>query len=157
MPHLSFDHVAIPVHDVAVSRAFYEDVLGLSLYEAVSGEDWGGHRWLLLFYRLNDGRFLALTHLDGARRTHESGLPADARHYALTAPDLGLWCERLAAQGIEAVAEDHGAQRSLFVRAPEGTMWEVTCPGSAAALTPGDHPAAVVRAYLAGRARTTQG
>jgi len=157
MTYLSFDHVAIPVHDVAASRAFYEDVLGLSLHDALSGENWGGHPWLLMFYRLNDGRFLALTHFAGASHAPESGLPADGRHYALTAPDLDLWRARFSARGITPVGEDHGAQVSLFVRAPEGTMWEITSPGSAAALRPGAHPAAVVKAYLAGRGGTPQG
>lgn len=83
-------------------------------------------------------------------------MPADGRHYALTTPDLAPWRERLAAHGIESVEEDHGRQASLFIRAPEGTMWEITSPGSAGALKAGDHPAAVVKAYLAGRARTSQ-
>lgn len=156
MTYLSFDHVAIPVADVPASRAFYEDVLGLPLHEAISGDDWGGHEWLLMFYRLNDGCFLALTHFDGAAHVPERGVPSDGRHYALTAPDLAPWRERFAAHDIGPVEETHGRQTSLFVRAPEGTMWEITSPGSAAALEAGRHPAAVVKAYLAGRARTSQ-
>src|SRR5688572_17074443 len=117
MTHLSFDHVAIPVRDVAASRSFYEDVLGLSLHDAMSGENWGWHPWLLMFYRLNDGRFLALTPFDGAKLVEEEGLPVDGRHYALTTPDLAPWRERLAANGIEPVEEDHGRQVSLFVQA----------------------------------------
>jgi catechol 2,3-dioxygenase-like lactoylglutathione lyase family enzyme len=156
MTYLSFDHAAIPIADVAASRTFYEDVLGLSLHDAMSGGDWGGHPWLLMFYRLNDGRLLALAHFDGARHEHEKGLPADGRHYALATPDLAPWRERLAGHGIEPVEEDHGPQRSLFIRAPEGTAWEITSPGSAAAHEAGRHPAAVVKAYLDGRARSPQ-
>lgn len=157
MTYLSFDHVAIPVADVPASRAFYEDVLGLSLHDALSGDDWDGHAWLLMFYRLNDGRFLALTHFAGADAQPERGLPADARHYALTTPDLAPWRERFATHGITPVEEQHTHQQSLFIRAPEGTMWEITSPGSATALEAGRHPAAVVKAYLAGRARSPQG
>lgn len=156
MTHLSLDHVAIPVREVAASRTFYEEVLGLSLHDAMSGKDWGGHPWLLMFYRLGDGRFLALTYFDGAEMVGEKGLPADARHYALATPDLTSWRKRLAAHGIEPVEEDHGHQVSLFIQAPEGTMWEITSPGSASALAAGRDPAAVVKRYLDGRARTSQ-
>ena len=71
MAQLSFDHVVIPVRDLKASRAFYENVLGLELYDAMSGDDWEGYPWLLLHYHLGNGQFVALSHFKGLKAARE--------------------------------------------------------------------------------------
>lgn len=128
MSSLTLDHVAIPVRDAARSRQFYEDVLGLPLVDAMSGDDWEGVPWLLMFFALQDGGQLALGCFRGARWQPEQGLPSDARHYALRTADLAPWRARLARAGAAFREEDHGAKLSLFVSDPDGTVLEITAP-----------------------------
>jgi catechol 2,3-dioxygenase-like lactoylglutathione lyase family enzyme len=152
MSSLTLDHVAIPVRDAARSRRFYEDVLGLSLVDAMSGDDWEGRSWLLMFFALADGRRLALGCFRGASWDVERGLPSDARHYAFGAADLAPWRARLASRGVEFREEDHGVQQSIFVADPDGTVLEITAPATTE--VGGDHSAAdagrVIRAWLEG-------
>lgn len=133
MSDLELDHVAIPVTDVQRSHQFYAEVLGLPLVSALSGDDWDGYPWLLMFFRLQDGRLLALSKFAGAPAEPRSPLPADARHYALATDDLRAWKKRLAQHKIAVREEDHGPQRSLFIEDPDHTVWEITSPGSPAA------------------------
>ena len=130
MSGLTLDHVAIPVRDAARSRRFYEDVLGLPLVDAMSGDDWEGVPWLLMIFALGDGRQLALGCFRGARWRAEQGLPSDARHYALGSADLAPWRARLESAGVAFREEDHGAQTSLFVADPDGTVLEITAPAT---------------------------
>lgn len=125
---IHLDHVALPVRDPRESREFYTRILGLRLSHAMNGDDWEGHPWLLLFFRLADGRQLALSSFKGARREPESGLPRDARHTAFGVEALEPWIERLRAGGIPFVEEDHGAQRSVLFQDPDGHVLELTSP-----------------------------
>jgi catechol 2,3-dioxygenase-like lactoylglutathione lyase family enzyme len=131
MHGLTLDHVAIPISDARRSRRFYGEVLGLPLVAAMSGDDWDGHPWLLMFFKLEDGRLLALTTFAGI--DPDAGvtrLPADARHYALATDDLQAWRLRLAKHNIAIREEDHGTQHSLFIEDPDHTVWEITSPAS---------------------------
>jgi catechol 2,3-dioxygenase-like lactoylglutathione lyase family enzyme len=48
---LRFDHLALPVYDAAGTYRFYSEVLQLPLVDALSGDDWGGKAWLMMFFR----------------------------------------------------------------------------------------------------------
>jgi len=130
MSSLELDHVAIPISDARRSRQFYAEVLGLPLVAAMSGDDWDGHPWLLMFFKLDDGRLVALTAFAGIAAAPKSRLPSDARHYALAPDDLEAWKKKLAKHKIAVREEDHGAQHSLFIEDPDHTVWEITSPAS---------------------------
>lgn len=81
---LRFDHLALPVYDAAATHRFYSEVLRLPLVEALSGDDWGGRPWLMMFFWTGGAQLLALCALRGAPRPTPDGLPADVRHYAFS-------------------------------------------------------------------------
>lgn len=149
MNSLTFDHVAVPVTDARVSRAFYEQTLGLTLVDAMSGDDWDGRAWLLMFFKLPDGRLIALTAFRGVAPLRACALPTDARHYALATQDLKSWRTRFEKLAVPFREEDHGAQQSLFVEDPDGNVWELTSPRSAELFTVNSEADAIVTAWVA--------
>jgi len=128
---LTLDHVVFPVRDADAALAFYGDVLGLPLVQALSGDDWGGYPWLMLIFGLGEGRELVTVALKGAPAPDYAGLPADVRHYALAAAheaDLDDWRARLDQAGVAFWEERHGEQRSIYFPDPDGVILEITWP-----------------------------
>jgi len=149
---LRFDHLALPVYDAARTLHFYNEVLQLPLVDALSGDDWGGKPWLMMFFGTGSGQLLALCALQGAQPPRPDGLPADVRHYAFavsSAAEQDHWKERLRAHGIVFTEEDHGAQHSIYFADPNGIMLEVTTPASTAPLQPDPHAAQRVQRWIA--------
>jgi catechol 2,3-dioxygenase-like lactoylglutathione lyase family enzyme len=149
---LEIDHIAYPVSDVPATLQFYRDVLGLPLVRAFSGDDWGGHPWLMMIFALGDGRQLALSALRGVKVPTDQVLPPDLRHISLTVENeqqLAAWRDRLAAHDVPHWEEDHGEQTSLYFTDPSNVILEVTTPASRTALPPDPHAADVVAAWLA--------
>lgn len=149
MSGLSFDHLAIPVSDLAAARGFYEGVLGLELVGGWAGDDWEGYPWVMALYALADGRQLALTSFRGAPREPKSHLPTDARHHALAADAIDPWRAWLKAAEIDWREEDHGPQFSLYFEDPDGNVWEITTPPTSATLAPDPDAARVLDAWIA--------
>ena len=54
---------------------FYSEVLQLPLVDALSGDDWGGKPWLMMFFGTGSGQLLALSALHGAQPPRPDGLP----------------------------------------------------------------------------------
>ncbi|HEY9219822.1 MAG TPA: VOC family protein, partial [Phenylobacterium sp.] len=77
---LSLDHVVFPVRDAAATLRFYRELLGLPLVDQVSGEDWDGYAWLMMFFGLGGGTELVCVALKGAPAAPDDGRPKDARH-----------------------------------------------------------------------------
>ena len=130
IPPLSIDHVAMPMYDVAGTRRFYGETLGLPLLAAWSGDAWEGRAWLMMVFGDAGGRPIALCGFRGLRRSRER-IPGDARHYALAAAGRGAlaaWRKRLTAAGIALREEDHGTQRSIYFDDPNGNTLEITSP-----------------------------
>jgi catechol 2,3-dioxygenase-like lactoylglutathione lyase family enzyme len=131
---LRLDHAVVPVHDAREARRFYGEVLRLPLVAAFSGEDWGGHRWLMMAYGLGTGgQHLVVAAFDGIDRPVVQPYPRDARHHAVSVDstaDWQSWRARLAAAGASFWEEDHGDQRSLYVVDPSGNVIEITTPGT---------------------------
>jgi catechol 2,3-dioxygenase-like lactoylglutathione lyase family enzyme len=151
---LKLDHVAIPIRDVAASQRFYSDVLGLPLLTALTGDDWGGRQWLMMIFGAGDARQIALIAFKGSHGPLSDGLPEDARHYAFAADskrDLLGWKQRLEQKGVAHWEEDHGSQRSLYFKDPNGIVLEIIAPASAAiSAPPGRQAGDIVSAWLKG-------
>ena len=130
---LRCDHVVIPVEDAATSLAFYRDLLGLPLLDAITGDDWGGFPWLMMIFGLADDRQLVLVAFRGAPSPPANALPRDARHYAFsvdTSEELDAWRSRLRKRYMEFWEEDHGNQRSIYFEDPSANVLEITTPPS---------------------------
>ena len=128
---LRLDHVVVPIWHVKKSLAFYRDFLGLRLIDADEGDDWGGHRWLMMTFALSDQRQIALVYLKGAKKGPASKLPKDARHIAMAETGaLDLWRVKLTKAKVAHWEEEHGDRRSLYFEDPNGNVLELTAPPS---------------------------
>ena len=149
---LRFDHLALPVYDAARTLQFYTEVLQLPLVDAISGDDWGGKPWLMMFFGTGGGQLLALCALRGAQPPRPDGLPADVRHYAFSvssSAEQEKWKTRLREHGIACSEEDHGTQHSLYFSDPNGIVLEVTTPPSLHDVQPDAHAAQRVERWIA--------
>jgi glyoxylase I family protein len=132
-PALRMDHIALPCFNARASHRFYTEVLGFPLINALSGDDWGGGPWLMMFFAIPDGRVIALTTLRGATRPDPHAAPDDISHFAFTVTsdrDLDAWRRRLRDAQIEIREEDHKTQRSIYFSDPSGIVFEITTPSS---------------------------
>jgi len=148
---LRFDHLALPVFDAAATYRFYGEVLQLPLVDALSGDDWGGKPWLMMFFGTGSGQLLALCALRGVERPLADGLPRDVRHYAFcvdSVPEQEGWKARLRQHGIAFTEEDHGRQHSVYFSDPNGILLEVTAPASRASAVPDADAAGVVERWI---------
>lgn len=129
---LRLDHIALPVYDAAATYRFYSEVLQLQLVDALSGENWGGSPWLMMFFAAGP-QLLALCALRNARPGPPDTLPQDVRHYAFgvkSRQEQLQWMARLSAHGVRYTEEDHGPQHSVYFKDPNGILLEVTTPPS---------------------------
>jgi catechol 2,3-dioxygenase-like lactoylglutathione lyase family enzyme len=151
---LRFDHLALPVYDAARTLHFYSEVLQLPLVDALSGDDWGGKPWLMMFFGTRSGQLLALCALSGAQPPRPDGLPADVRHFAFSVPSAAEqehWKVRLREHGIPFSEEDHGTQHSIYFSDPNGIVLEVTTPASETGLQPSAPATQRVQRWIAAR------
>ena len=154
---LILDHVVIPVWDAKASLAFYSETLGLPLIAAITGDGWGGMRWLMMEFGLDDGRELVLAAFEGAKPPSGDDLPEDARHYAFSVASEAeriAWRDKLAAAGLRFWEEDHGDQLSIYVPDPNGVILEITAPASNAGHTADPAALAKAQAWIEAAART---
>lgn len=150
-PPLALDHVALPMFDPVATRAFYDDVLGFTLVEALSGDDWGGRAWLMLIFADAYKHQVALCAFDGPKVALDADWPQDARHYAFSAGDrkaLAGWKARLDALAIAWREEDHGAQQSIYFQDPNGTVLEITTAAPAGKPRASEGAAATIDAWV---------
>jgi catechol 2,3-dioxygenase-like lactoylglutathione lyase family enzyme len=150
---LSLDHVVFPVRDAGATLAFYRELLGLPLTGQMSGEDWDGYRYLMMFFGLGGGSELVCVALKGAPDPPVDARPKDARHYAFCAENAEAydgWKRRLAQADVASWEERHGEQHSLYFEDPDGIVLEITWPPTQAG--EGEDPEAVteVMRWLAG-------
>lgn len=145
------DHIVFPTWDARASLAFYRDVMGFALVDAMSGDDWGGYPWLMMFFRTGDGREVVLVALRGAKRPKGDGLARDMRHLAFAEKSvaaLQAWRKKLRAAKVEFWEETHGRQRSLYFEDPGGTVLEITAPPTRPAATTNHAALASARKWM---------
>jgi catechol 2,3-dioxygenase-like lactoylglutathione lyase family enzyme len=151
---LCLDHVVVPVRDAQEARRFYRDMLGLPLVAALSGDDWGGHRWLMMVFGLGTGgQHLVTVALEGVEIPRVDGYPRDARHHAFAvgaATDWQRWRARLSEAGADFWEEAHGEQQSLYVVDPSGNVLEITTPATASFALEAEPPDEVVDRWISG-------
>jgi catechol 2,3-dioxygenase-like lactoylglutathione lyase family enzyme len=154
---LCLDHVVVPVRDAREARVFYRDRLGLPLVAALSGNDWGGHRWLMMVFGLGTGgQHLVAAAFEGVDIPRVDAYPRDARHHAFavgSVTDWQRWRARLSEAHADFWEEDHGAQRSLYVVDPSGNVLEITTPSSAPFGLEREPPDEVVDRWIDGISR----
>lgn len=132
---LGTHHVAFRCRDVEETRRFYADILGLELAAALPfTESPGGGplRYMHLFFRMADGRFVAFFDLPDNPRP-ELFRPASGfnRHLALEVADHAALLEgkaRMEEAGLKVEGPiDHGFVHSVYTYDPNGIQVELTC------------------------------
>jgi glyoxylase I family protein len=130
-------HTAYVSSDLARTRAFYEDLIGLPLAATWCESDmlFGELRtYCHCFFALADGSALAFFQFAHARDQQEFGpqlAPSPFRHIALNvdADTQNAVAQRLAAAGYReprTYVLEHGYCRSLYVEDPDGMLLELT-------------------------------
>ncbi len=128
-------HSAYRCRDAEETRAFYEDLLGLTLSGLVIEEKEPGtgrrNPFVHIFFALGDGNFLAFFDAPGSA-TPEAFQPVHGfdRHIAFEAGDeatLKAWRDKLNAAGVPCFGPiDHGFVKSVYFQDPNGLPLEIT-------------------------------
>ncbi|MGA7713794.1 MAG: VOC family protein [Rhizomicrobium sp.] len=150
---LKIDHIVFPCWNPSASLGFYRDVMDFALVDTMSGEDWGGYPWLMMFFHAGDGREIVLVALRGAKRPKHDGLPRDVRHLAFAEKSIAAlqtWRKKLRAADVKFTEETHGRQRSLYFQDPDGTMLEITAPPTRVGKTANRNAMASVKNWIKG-------
>ena len=125
---LSPFHLAFPVHDLALARKFYGELLGCP--EGRSSDDWVDFN----FYGHQIVAHLAPAETGAAQRNAVDGHGVPVRHFGIVLP-MAEWeplAARLKAEGIEFVIEPYirfkgepGEQATMFFLDPSGNAIEI--------------------------------
>lgn len=160
-PILGAHHIAFRCQDIEATRAFYVDILGLELAAALPFDEAPGGgplRYMHIFFRMADGRFIAFFDLPDHPRP-ELFRPASGfnRHIALEVADhaaLLAGKARLEAAGLKVDGPiDHGFVHSVYTWDPNGIQVELTCRDAGHdrfLAEEAAHAAAAVAAWTAG-------
>ena len=125
---LSPFHLAFPVHDLALARRFYGELLGCT--EGRSADDWVDFN----FYGHQIVAHLAPGETGTAQRNAVDGHGVPVRHFGivLPMPEWEALAARLKAHGVEFVIEPYirfqgqpGEQATMFFLDPSGNAVEV--------------------------------
>lgn len=125
---LSPFHVAFPVHDIALARKFYGDVLGCP--EGRSADDWVDFN----FYGHQIVAHLAPGETGQAQRNAVDGHGVPVRHFGIILPmaDWQIAADRLKSSGIDFIIEPYirfngepGEQATMFFLDPSGNALEM--------------------------------
>lgn len=126
-------HFAIGTTDMAKTRAFYEDVVGLphvsTWKEEYPDPVLGPRHYMHCFFELADGSALAFFQFAKGERRDPARLPRDVfdLHIALhmdSVDDVLAMREQLKAAKLPSALIDHGYCYSLYTRDPNGLLVE---------------------------------
>jgi catechol 2,3-dioxygenase-like lactoylglutathione lyase family enzyme len=132
------NHLAYVTHDTAGTVAFYTQVMGMPLIEAVMHErvpsTGDPFPYVHFFFRMQDGSTIAFFEAVGLPRRPEPAHPAYLvfDHLALevgTPREVDEWKERLEAHEVDVLGPvDHGIIYSIYFHDPNGIRLEITTP-----------------------------
>ena len=126
-------HFAIGTTDMAKTREFYEDIIGLphvsTWKEELPDPALGARHYMHCFFELADGSALAFFQFAKGERRDPERLPRDVfdHHIALSmdsVDDVLAMRERLKAAKRQSALIDHGYCYSLYTRDPNGLLVE---------------------------------
>ncbi len=122
---------ALYVDDLERAARFYEQVLELPVLTSDArfrAYDVGGRSVLLLFHR---GATLDTVHLPGGTIPPHDGHGPLHIAFAISADELPVWTERLAAHKIEIEGRTNWPRggHSIYFRDPDGHLLELATPG----------------------------
>jgi glyoxylase I family protein len=113
-------HVALICSDVERTIDFYDGLLGFPLIEIFENRDYKGSSHL--FFDLGSGNLLAFFDYPGHDHPRLTESLGGLQHLAVSM-GAAAWTEaraRLEAAGIPYVGPDRGADRSLYLKGPDG-------------------------------------
>jgi len=116
-------HAAIKVRDIEAAKAWYTDVLGMTLEDEFPGQG--------IFVRFGPyyHHDLAIFQADKDAPAPDKGA-VGLQHIALLVDSLqGVkqWYEHLQARGVNVTKSDHGVTRSIYFTDPDGNTFEIYC------------------------------
>ncbi len=128
---LRLHHHAAVVRDLAATREFYTELLGLEHVATWCERTADGHDFCHAFFELEDRSCLAFFQFAEDEQYQAQKKPEGTstyHHVALLADEACQqeMARRVEAAGQESIVIDHGYCRSLYVRDPDGHVVEVT-------------------------------
>lgn len=120
---IQLDHVAVYASDVARSKAFYSQVLGLE--DAYPGE-WGGTPTIMMAPGSRTGVAIFPAEVDDDGRTNRGPGAIDHFAFRTSRAEQDQLRERLDGLGVAYDVQAFGICHSVFVSDPDGVVVEVT-------------------------------
>jgi glyoxylase I family protein len=120
-------HLAYVTADTAATAAFYEDVLGMELVNAIMGPEVPSTKapfpHIHTFFKLASGETLAFFECPDLNHRPPERRPGyeDFEHLAMavaTRDDVDRWREHLQGHGVDVITNDHGIIYSIYFRDP---------------------------------------
>jgi catechol 2,3-dioxygenase len=116
-------HVAIKVRDLEAAKAWYGDVLGMTVQDEFPG------RGIFVRFGPYYHHDLAIFKAD-AEAPQPAANGVGLAHIALLVDSLeGVkqWYHHLKSQGVNVRSSDHGVTRSIYFTDPDGNPFEIYC------------------------------
>jgi len=132
----AFNHIGLCVTDLAVSRRFYEELLGFTHQRDLQVPDAPTSKLLRVpepvgmtaVYLERDGFILELLHFDrpgNAPRRERPFTEPGLTHLSFSVDDVGAACTRVADLGGEVLEDTDLGGRAVMIRDPDGQLIEL--------------------------------
>jgi catechol 2,3-dioxygenase-like lactoylglutathione lyase family enzyme len=130
------NHIGLCVTDIAVSRRFYEDLLGFTHQRDLEVPDAPASKLLRVpepvgmtaVYLERDGFILELLHFDREGNAPQRERPftePGLTHLSFSVDDIAATCAQVAALGGEVLTDTDMGGRAIMIRDPDGQLIEL--------------------------------